>query len=185
MTRMSIEEAKALWLSVNAVSEQEMLVKWALTGLKARMWARFNEVDIHAPKKKNKSLEDDDAERLCSRLKLNKYRFVHTPNESWIWWKVAMIQALKKKRMWLAKGYPDFTIYMHNWRTLHIELKKPRTKKLDWEFKALSSDWISCSDEQKEWIEFLHNRPGHKAFFAFWYDYSLKIIKHHEQLWNK
>jgi hypothetical protein len=92
-----------------------------------------------------------------------------------------MFAALKKKRMWLQVWYPDFTIYMKNWWTLHIELKKKRSKKADWTYYALSTDGIRCSDEQKEWIEYLNTRERHEAEFCYWFDEAVSFIEEMEK----
>lgn len=177
MTRITVEEAKALWINVKQVTQHEMLVKWAMTEMQRRFWNKFDTQKVVKPKKQRKTKEDNDAEKLCAWLNLNKYKFLHTPNESWVWWKAGMLAWLKKKRMGLSPWYPDFTIYAKCWDTIHIELKKPRTKKQNWEFKALSSDGIVCSQEQKEWIEFLNTREWHIADFCFWFDDSIRYLK--------
>lgn len=179
--RISIEEAKALWLNVDAVSIHENMVRNAVDRCKSNIRKRDEDSLVKKAKKPRKTLEDNDAERLAFYLNKNWYRFVHTPNESWVAGKAAMLASIKKKRMWLQKGYPDFTIYMKSWNTLHIELKKKRTKKADWTYYALSTDGIKCSEDQKEWIEYLNTRKWHHAEFCFWYDESIQCIIDYEK----
>lgn len=178
--RISIEEAKALWLEVEQVSIHENLISNAVDRCKKTMSDKHSNQKVKI-KKPRKSLEDNDAERLAFYLNKNWYRFVHTPNESWVAGKAWMFAALKKKRMWLQVGYPDFTIYLKNWEELHIELKKARTKKADWTYYALSTDGIRCSDEQKEWVEYLNTRHWHYAVFAYGYDEAVQCIIEHEK----
>jgi transposase len=115
--------------------------------------------------------------KLCQWLNLNKYKFAHIPNESWIWWRQAMLMWLKKNRMWLAPWFPDFHIFLKNWNDLYIELKKKRNKKENWEYYSLSTDWINCSEEQKEWIKFLNTRKNINADFCFWFNEAVKFIE--------
>ena len=181
MTRMTLEEAEAFGLETKQLTEQDILVKGALTGLRKRVGDKWATLPVKKAKKKNKNVEDTHAEQLANWLKARKYKFMHTPNESWMWWKFAMIISMKKKRMWLAPGFPDYMIFLKNGWTLYIELKKPRTYKQNWEYKALSSDWISCSDAQKEWIEYLNTRKWHIAKFCFGFDESILFITNTEQ----
>lgn len=182
MTRISEAEAKAFWISVNSVSKHENITNTRMWAFRDNLWSKFVPMWLVVPKKKkNKTEEDNDAEKVCSWLKINKYRFVHTPNESWVGWKLAMIQGIKKKRMWLQTWFPDFSIFLKNWKTLYVELKKKRRKKEDWTYYALSTDWIHCSDEQKDWIEYLKTRPLSFACFSFWFEQTIKYIQEAEK----
>lgn len=180
MTRITEEEAKALWITLQSVNDYHRDMNSAVEWMRKRMWIK-KRPDI---KKKRATHEDNDAERLASRLKWMKYKFTHIPNESWVHWKAWMFANMKKKSMWMSTWYPDFTIYLKNWLTMHIELKKARRKKVDWEFYALSTDWIVCSDEQKEWIRYLNSRKNTVASFCFWYFDALTYIKQNEWVNN-
>jgi hypothetical protein len=48
--------------------------------------------------------ENFESECLANRLKANNYIFTHIANESWLSPKVAMLSAIRKKRMLLHKS---------------------------------------------------------------------------------
>lgn len=126
--------------------------------------------------------ENTESENLANWLRINNYMFTHIANESWLPPKVAMLSALRKKRMWLSPWFPDFCIILKRWSLLFIELKKQRTKKKNWEFKALSTDWISISEEQKQWCDKLNEIPNVQADIYYWAEESIKNILKIENL---
>jgi len=100
--------------------------------------------------------ENQEAEAFAKWLRLKWYIFSHLANESWLPPKVAMLSAIRKKRMGVSPGVPDYMLLLKHWWLLFIELKRSRTLKKNWEQKALSSDWIEVSQEQQRWIDSLN-----------------------------
>lgn len=123
-----------------------------------------------------KKSEEIEAEKFAKWLILSGYAFSHIPNESGLPAKVAMLAAIKKKRMWVSPWFPDYSIILKRWSLLFIELKKNRTKKKNWEYYALSTDWIDISDEQKKWIERLEWIDNVWACFCFWFEDAQKTV---------
>lgn len=121
--------------------------------------------------------ENKEAEKLAQWLNLQWYLFSHIANESWLPPKIAMLSAIRKKRMWLKPWFPDYMIILKRWSLLFIELKKSRTKKQNWELKALSSDWIHISDEQKYWISELNKIDNIQANICFGCNEAIETIK--------
>jgi hypothetical protein len=76
--------------------------------------------------------ENLEAENLAKWLRLKDYRFSHLANESWLPPKVAMLSAMRKKRMGVSKGVPDYMIVLKRWALLFIELKRPRPILKNW-----------------------------------------------------
>jgi len=70
--------------------------------------------------------ENQEAEQLANWLKVNNYLFTHIANESGLPPKVAMLSAIRKKRMGLSPGVPDFMIILKQGSLLFIELKRQR-----------------------------------------------------------
>ena len=120
--------------------------------------------------------ENLEAELLAKWLNQKGYKFTHIANESWLPPKIAMLSSLRKKRMWTSPGFPDYCIILKSGALLFIELKKPRTRKKNGEFYALSSDWIEIKPEQEKWIEELNKLDNVWACFCFWYEEAKKKI---------
>ena len=109
--------------------------------------------------------ENQEAETLSQWLKAYKYKFTHIANESWLPPKVAMLSALRKKRMWLSPWFPDYCIILKRWALLFIELKRQKRVLKNWKL------WVSpskISDEQKDWLEELSAIPNVEACIAYW-----------------
>jgi hypothetical protein len=124
--------------------------------------------------------ENLEAEALAQWLRLSHYTFSHIANESWLPPKVAMLASVRKKRMWVTPGVPDYIIILKRWALLFIELKKKRTHKEDWEFYALSSDHIKVSEEQQHWVESLSKLDNVDAHIVFWAEEAIKLIQYLE-----
>ena len=121
--------------------------------------------------------ENYESEKLANRLRWKNYMFTHIANESWLPPKVAMLAAKRKQRMWLSPWFPDFCIILNINALLFIELKKQRSRKKNWDFKALSSDWIKISDKQIEWCNRLNQCANVQAEICYWADEAKKLIK--------
>lgn len=89
----------------------------------------------------------------------------------------------KQKRMGWNAGLSDMIVYLPPERCLtssgaliFIELKKPRTRKKSGEFYALSSDGISTSDAQQEFIEMVNSVPGCQACVAYGWEEARDFV---------
>ncbi len=118
--------------------------------------------------------ENLEAENLAKWLRLKDYRFSHIANESGLPPKVAMLSAMRKKRMWVSKGVPDYMIVLKRWALLFIELKRPRPILKNW--KLWSSPSV-ISEEQKEWIETLSRIDNIDAVIAYGSEEARNIIE--------
>lgn len=123
--------------------------------------------------------EDDEAIMLANWLKINKYTFSHIANESWLPRKVAMLAAIKKKRMWLTPWFPDYCIILKRGSLLFIELKRQRPVGKRW--KLLKSPSV-ISDKQLEWIDKLNNIDNVAACIAYGHEDAKKQIEYYENL---
>ncbi len=94
----------------------------------------------------------------------------------------------KMKMMGWNSGLSDMLIYLPPERCLTskgaliaIELKKRRTRKKNGEFKALSSDNISVSDSQQQFIDMINSVPGCQGCIAHGWeearDFVTKFLK--------
>jgi len=126
--------------------------------------------------------ENEEAECLARWLNTNNYLSTHIANESWLPPRVAMIAAKRKKRMWLRKWFPDYCIILKRGNLLFIELKKTRSYKKNWEFKALSSDGIVTSPEQLEWQEELNKLSNIQCNICYWHKEAIELIQRIEEL---
>lgn len=124
--------------------------------------------------------EDMEAVALATWLKCNKYRFTHIANESWLPPKIAMLSAIKKKKMWLSPGIPDFMIVLKTWWLLFLELKRtlePTDYRRDWKLKSSAP----CpSDEQLEWLQTLADIDNVDAIVAYWYEQAKNLISEYD-----
>ena len=122
--------------------------------------------------------EDTEAIILANWLRSNNYTFTHVANESGLPPRVAMISAMKKKRMGLSPWFPDFVILLKRKSMLLIELKRQRDySKTKWG-KAM---W-KASHEQMMWIEELNTINNVWAYIAEWAEEAKKIIKRIEKI---
>ena len=120
--------------------------------------------------------ENLEAEMLAKWLRTNNYTFSHIANESWLPPKVAMLASVRKKRMWVTPGVPDYIIILKRKTLLFIELKKPRTTKDNWEYYSLSTDWIKIAPEQLHWVESLSQIDNIDAQICFWHKNAIELI---------
>lgn len=131
---------------------------------------------------KKLSWENLEAETLSRWLTLQWYSFTHIANESGLPPKIAMLAALRKKRMWTSPWFPDYCIILKRGSLLFLELKKKRTRKKNGEYKAISSDWITISPEQAKWIEKLDNIDNVGALIAYWCEEAIEKIQELEKI---
>lgn len=120
--------------------------------------------------------ENIESEMLANWLRVNNYTFTHVANESWLPPKVAMLAAKRKQRMWLSPWFPDFVIILKRKSLLCIELKKQRTKKRNWEYKALSSDGIKISEAQEVWKDNLNSIDNVQCQICFWSKEAINFV---------
>lgn len=120
-------------------------------------------------------LEDWHAKLFAQWLHSNGYKFHHSPNEKGTGNHYAMLAQMKKKRLGMSKGFPDYIIILKRWSLLFIELKKERWKR--W--------WLNgstISPEQEEWIQDLHRLNNVGAFFAHGVEEAKEIVRREEKL---
>lgn len=122
------------------------------------------------PKVPNENIE---AESLANWLKASNYKFTHIANESWLPPKVAMLSAMRKKRMWLSPWFPDFCIVLKRNSLLFIELKRQKPVSKTW--KVLKSPSI-ISPEQILWIDTLNNIQNVEAHICYWFEEAKNLI---------
>lgn len=123
--------------------------------------------------------ENIEAESLASWLRLKWYTFSHIANESGLPPKVAMLSALRKKRMWLSPWFPDFCIILKRNSLLFIELKRQRPVLKNWKLWASPS---KISEEQIRWINKLWNIENIGAEICYWYLEAIDKILYYEEL---
>lgn len=88
--------------------------------------------------------ENIESEVLANWLRLNNYTFTHIANESGLPPKVAMLSAIRKKRMWLSPWVPDFMIVLKRKALLFIELKR----QIDYSKSKKGKKYSNVSKEQ-------------------------------------
>lgn len=116
--------------------------------------------------------EHDEAVILADWLRFNKYKFHHSPNETFT---KSWTQKRKNKEEWVSKWFPDYCIILKRWSLLFIELKKSKWKRW-W------MNWSQISPEQKEWIDELEKLENTTAHICFWAEESIKLIKDYEKV---
>ena len=121
--------------------------------------------------------EQQEAYILSDWLKLNGYKFTHIPNETGGHGKLQIIQAIKKRKMGVSIGFPDYVIILKRGSFLFIELKRERNTKKDGTLKALSSDGIEIRPEQIQWIDSLNAVDNVDAYICFGADEAIETIK--------
>ena len=84
--------------------------------------------------------ENIESELFVRWLKLHGYDSTHIANETGLPKRIAMLSALRKKRMGVSPGVPDYMIVLKRGSLIFIELKKQRTRKMNGEYSAYSSD---------------------------------------------
>lgn len=126
--------------------------------------------------------EDQEAITFANWLRVKWYRFTHIANESGLPPKVAMLSAIKKKRMWLSPWVPDFIIVLKRWTLLFLELKRtlePTDYRKDWKLKS-SAPWPS--EQQLEWLSTLGNLDNVEAILAYWLKEACELVEHYEKI---
>lgn len=90
---------------------------------------------------------------LVQFLELSGYKYTAIPNSTYT---TSIKQKIVNKVTWVNAWLCDLIIILKCKKVLFIELKKKRTFKKNWDYSALSSDWINVSEAQKEWIKELN-----------------------------
>ena len=126
----------------------------------------------------NNKLEDIEAKSLSKRLTLNNYDHTHIWNESWIHWKAAIIQAVKKKSMWQSAWFPDYCIVLKKWSLLFLELKKKRKVLKSWKLSTSKE----TSTEQDKRLDILWSIDNVYSCVWYWWRDSIEKIKEFETL---
>lgn len=107
--------------------------------------------------------EEDDAIAFHNWLTWQNIKHTHIANESNLPKRVALFAAIKKKRMGVAKGFPDFLIFLPDKGTLAIELKRVSRS--------------VTSPEQKDWIDFLNTVPNVQAEICKGYQEAIAFVE--------
>lgn len=123
--------------------------------------------------------EEVEGEMLAHWLRANNYKFTHIANESGLPPKVAMLSAMKKKRMWLSPWFPDFCIVLNRKSLLFIELKRQKSIWNNW--KILKSPSV-ISPEQIMWIEVLNTIWNIEAHICYGFEEAKEKILEMENL---
>lgn len=111
-------------------------------------------------KQKRIPTEAEEARKLTQYLKLNRFCFLHIPNER----KATARQIAELKRQGLQKGAPDYLIFTQK-GLIAIELKRAMKSK------------SKVSNEQKEFIANLNEFKYCKAFLAYGANEAIEILK--------
>ena len=128
----------------------------------------------------NIPLEDFEAEMLVNYLRSCNYEFAHIWNESGQRWTKNIIAMMnKKKKLWVAKWFPDYCIVLKRWSILFIELKRQRRVLQNWNLWASPS---KTSEEQKKWIKILNLIDNISAEICYWADEAINQIHYFENL---
>jgi len=118
--------------------------------------------------------EQQEGERLATRLRIKNYKSTHIANEIGIRGKIWMLVNKKKKKQWLSRGFPDYCIILKSKKLLFIELKRQRRVLKNWKLGASPS---VTSQEQTEWIECLNEVWGVQAEICYGADESIELIE--------
>jgi len=125
--------------------------------------------------------EDREQLTLVNYIRLNNLAHWHPIQENVIkqpgYWS-------KMKMMGWNKGLSDMIVYIPSERCksksgalVFIELKKRRTLKKSGEFKKISSDGISVSEEQIEFIESVNTVTGCQGAICYGSDEAISFIE--------
>lgn len=93
-----------------------------------------------------------------------------------------MLVAIKKKKMWVSKGFPDYCIILKRGSLLFLELKRS-LKPTDYGKKGQLLASAPCaSPEQREWIDALDAIENVRATVAIWLQEAIRIVQESENL---
>ena len=123
---------------------------------------------------KKSNPEDIECEAFKYWLQSKNYRFTHIANEIGIGGKVGMLIGARKKKIGVAKGFPDYLIFLKNGWILFLEMKLPRKILKNGKLGASPS---KISPEQTEWIEFLQKIDNAEARIAHGFDEAKEIVE--------
>lgn len=123
--------------------------------------------------------ENFESEAFANYLRANDYTFTHIANESWLPPKVARLAAIRKKRMGLSPGVPDFMVILKRGSLLFIEMKRDRIVLSNWT-KGRSPSKIS--PEQQAWMDELNKIPNIQCNVSYGHEEAISIIERIENL---
>lgn len=129
-----------------------------------------------------KNKEEKEAMAFSQWLSTKWYKHSHIPNESGLPPKVAMLVAIKKKKMWVSKWFPDYCIILKRWSILFLELKRTLEATDYRKDGKLLANAPSASLEQQEWINVLDNIPNVRATVAMWLKEAIRIVEESENI---
>ncbi len=118
--------------------------------------------------------ENIESEILANWLRYKDYTFTHIANESWLPPRVAMLSAIKKKKMWLSPWVPDFLVILKKWSLLFIEMKRQRKVLKNWKLWASPS---VVSEEQLKWQRELNKLNNIQCEICYWANEAIKQIE--------
>jgi len=91
---------------------------------------------------------------------------------------------MKQKAEGKKRGLPDYIIYLSPEQSkvkkgcvIAVELKKPRTRKKNGEFRALSSDGITVYPEQEDFIEKINSVSGCQGEICYGATEAIEFVK--------
>ena len=108
--------------------------------------------------------EDEESMAFSQWLRLKGLMYTYIGNDSGLPPRVAMLAAIRKKKLGLSAGFPDFVIVTDG-GILYCEMKRAK--------KSLST----VSPEQKTWIAVLNNCPGAEARVCYGAEEAIKFVQ--------
>lgn len=124
--------------------------------------------------------EEQEAIIFANWLRSNWYTFTHIANESGLPPKVAMLSAIKKKKMWVSPWFPDFCIILKRGSILFIEMKRTLSGTDYRKDGKLLANAPHMSPEQQVWIDVLNGIDNVWAFLCYWLEECKKKVQEME-----
>lgn len=131
---------------------------------------------------KKNDIEYQESIAFSQWLSVNWYLHTHIPNESWLPPKVAMLVAIKKKKMGLSPWFPDYCIILKRWAILFLELKRSITENDYRKDGKLLANAPKPSEEQKKWIQELDKIENVRSTVAYGLKEAIRIVEESEEL---
>ena len=119
--------------------------------------------------------EHQEAVELANRLRYNKYKFHHSPNETYT---KSWSQKRKNTLEWVSAWFPDYCILLKKKKALlFIELKRARDYSKSKNWKAM---W-KASKEQLDWLLEFNKIQNVGWYIAEWALEAIRIINKIEE----